>query len=881
MRLWSRVRSWVRAVARRSRMEREMDAELRFHIEAFAEDLVHSGVPREEALRRARIEFGGVERAKEECREARGANFIESFIQDLRYGLRMLRRNPGFTAVAVITLALGIGANTAIFSVLYPVLLRPLPFPQPEQLVQLGAGLERGQPSGYVTGPQFVFCQDHAAPVFDSMAGFQAGPLLGLKQQDKVNWLTSQRVTEDFFRVIGVNPAFGRGFRREDMQPGAPLAVVLSDYAWRNLFGAKTDVVGTQLKLNEDAYTVIGVLPRGFNFVEQPTEVYVPLQFSDTLGDRGTNTRMIARLKPGVSIAQAQTDMNIVFQQFPAKNSGLLVGDYQRWLAGDFRASLILLFGATGLLLLLACLNVANLLLSRGSFRGREIFIRMAIGAGAARLLRQFLTEGLLLSLAGAAAGLLAAHWVLGALVSSIPFNFSWAGPVRIEGSVLLFTLGTLLVTTVSFGLASYWQTTRGGGFATAREEGMQTQTGASHGRVRSVLMTCEIALSFALLVGAALLGESLYRLYQEKLGFDPDNVVTMRTAALPTKNLTSEQMWNSEQQLLQRIQSLPGVRSASVVTVTPLTRQANMPVQVFGMDDDEHSFGGTEIRAISEDYFQTMRIPVLEGRAFLQTDGAGSLPVALVNETLARRWWKRRNPIGQRIVIGSYKGRKLFSGPEIAPREIVGVVSDVKGMLLTRPAPPMVYIPATQKGDMLSSSTAWVVRTVGRIDIMPSLRRALAELNPEQRVTEMRSMREVIAASIAGQSFISLLLGVFAGVALVLAAVGIYGVLSLVVAQRTHEIGIRMSLGAERRQVLKLFVGQGLMLALAGAGIGVVIALGLSRFLSSVLYQIRPTNFLPYVVAATVSIVMALLASYLPARRASRVDPMVALRYE
>ena len=400
-------------------------------------------------------------------------------MQDVRFGLRMLRKNPGFTAVAVVTLALGIGANTAIFSVLYAVLLRPLPFPQPEQLVQLGAGLERGQPSGYVTGPQFLFCQDHAASIFD------------------------------------------------------------------------------------------------------------------------------------------------------------------------------------------------------------------------------------------------------------------------------------------------------------------------------------------------------------------------------------------------------------------PLTRQANMPVQVFGMDDDEHSFGGTEIRAISEDYFQTMRMPVLEGRAFLQTDGAGSLPVALVNETLARRWWKGRNPIGQRIVIGSYKGRKLFSGPEIAPREIVGVVSDVKGMLLTRPAPPMVYIPATQKGDMLSSSTAWVVRTVGRIDIMPSLRRALAELNPEQRVTEMRSMREVIAASIAGQSFISLLLGVFAGVALVLAAVGIYGVLSLVVAQRTHEIGIRMALGAERRQVLKLVVGQGLMLALAGTGIGLVIALGLSGFLSSLLYQIRPTNFLPYLVATTVSIVMALLASYVPARRASRVDPMVALRYE
>src|SRR5207302_7062180 len=388
--------------------------------------------------------------------------------------------------------------------------------------------------------------------------------------------------------------------------------------------GAKPRLIGTQRELDDRLCTIVGLMPRSFTFVEQPADAYIALQWSDSIGDQGRNTRMIARLKPGVTMAQAQIELNILFQQFPSKNGGVFIGNYQRWLAGEFRVSLVLLFGATGLLLLLACLNIANLLLSRGAFRGREIFIRVAIGAGAGQLLRQFMAESFLLALAGALGGVLAAQWVLAALVLSMPLNFSWVGPIRIDASVLLFTLGTLLVTTVVFGLVSYWQAARNNPITAVGNEERQALRKASPGRVRNVLATCEIALSLALLVGAALLGESLYRLYQEKLGFDPDNVVTMRTAALPTKNLTSEQMWNSEQQLLQRIQSLPGVGSASVVTVTPLTRQANMPVQVFGMDDDEHSFGGTEIRAISEDYFQTMRIPVLEGRAFLQTDGAG-----------------------------------------------------------------------------------------------------------------------------------------------------------------------------------------------------------------------------------------------------------------
>ena len=880
MTYWSRLQSWLQAILQRSRLENEMDRELRFHLEAYAEDLIERGVPREDAMRQARLEFGGIDRAKEECREARGVSFVETLIQDLRYGARMLGKSPGFTAVVGLTLALGIGANTAIFSVVNAVLLRPLPFPNPEKIVQLGASLDNGEPNGSVTVPQFIFCRDHGEAIFDSVAGFQGGPALELKQHGRVDWVTSLWVTDDFFRVVGVPPELGRGFRREETQPGALPSVVLSDALWRRTFGANPEVIGAQLYLDDGAYTIVGVTPREFTFVEQPTDVFIPLHLGNSLGDQGTNTRMIARLKPGISIAQAQTDLKIIFEQFPAKDSRLFVGDYHRWLAGDSRSSLIVLFGAVGLLLLIACVNVASLMLARVSSRQREMSIRLAIGARPGRLLRQLLSESFLVALIGAGAGLLAAYGALGTLVSAIPFNLPSGGLIRLDGKVLLFTSGIVLLTTVAFGLASFWQTTRGNLNVTLKEGGSQTGTGPTHSRLRNLLVTCEVALSLALLVGAALFGESLYRLHQEKLGFDPRNLVTMTTPIGRARNLTADQVWNFEQQLLPRIQSLPGVNSAAVVTVAPLTGQANLPAQLLGNNDAEHSFGGTEVRAVSTGYFTTMRIPVLRGRGILENDTTGTSPVAVINEALARRWWNGGNPIGERIVIGSFRGHNLLNHLE-PPREVVGVVADVKGRVLVRPAPPMVYIPAAQNRVMLGGTTDWVVRTSSSTDIAAALRQAVVDVNPEQPITAIHSMTDVIAGSVAGQSFDALLVGLFAGIALALASVGMYGVLNLYVTQRTHEIGVRIAMGAHPRQLLKLVVAQGLGWALAGVLIGTATALGLSRFLTTLLYQVKPTSYAPYLVGAILSLAVAALASYIPARRAMRVDPIVALRCE
>jgi putative ABC transport system permease protein len=794
----------------------------------------------------------------------------------------MLRRNPGFTVVAVLTLALGIGANTAIFSVVNAVILRPLPYPHPDQIVHVNLVWKGGGVNDTLTVPEFEFYRDHA-DAFEAMAGFRGGPDLEVKRGGVSEWITSLRVTDGFFQVLGVSPTIGRGILRNETRPGSPQSMILSDALWHQAFGADPNVIGRQIEMGDASYTVVAVMPPHFTFVEQPADVFIPLQLGRTIADTGMNTRVIARLRPQTSLAQAQANISVVFEQLRRDGSvqsgqqGLQLVSYQRWLEGDLRPSLLMLFGAVGLLLLIACANVASLIMARANARQREISIRLALGAERSQLLRQFLTESLLIALIGGAAGLVAAAWALKGLVSSIPWDIPSTARVGVDGGVLAFTFLVALATSVAFGLTSYWQTSRLDPNVSLKEGGTQGGRSTARSRTRSLLVIGEVALSLMLLVGAGLLVESLYRLHQQKLGFDPRHVFTMNTPFAPAARATPDQVWNFEQDVLGRMKAVPGVTSAAVVNTPPLTGPDNLPTQHEGHPKD--SIGGMEYRAISPEYFQTMHIPILRGRGFAETDTASSTPVVMVSETVAHAWWKDKSPIGDRLVVGEYDGRQF---PEVLepPREVVGVVADVKNLAIDEREPTTIYVPASQLFRP-PDSTAWVVRAGSNLALGAALRAAVTSVNPDQRVLDLQTMSDVVARQVAHPSFDALLMGIFAALALALTAVGIYGVLSFHVARRTPEIGIRMALGAERGDVLLMVVGQGAVLAVVGIGFGLAGALALNRLLSSLLSGVKATDPAVYALVSLVLLAVALLASYVPARRASKVDPIVALRYE
>jgi len=804
-------------------------------------------------------------------------------ISDLRHAIRMLRRNRGFTAVAVITLALGIGANTAIFSAVNTVILRPLPYPRSDEIVQLIAEWRGGGSNDSFTAREYEFYRDHNS-AFQVMAGYRGGPDLSVRRHGAIEWVTSLRVTDGFFEALGIAPAVGRGLAREETLPGSAPAAVLTDALWRKAFGADPGVVGRQVELGEGSYTVAGVMPPGFRFVAQPADVFLSLQFGSGLEDTGMNTSVIARLRPDITLPRAQANLDVVFEQFRQQGSaqsgqwGLRAVNYQRWLLGDLRPSLLMLFGAVAFLLLIACANVASLIMARASARERETSIRLALGAGRWQLLRQFLVESLVIALLGGAAGLVAADWALKALATAIPWDLPSASPIVLDVRVLAFTFLAAAATSVVFGAASYWQTSRMDPHSTLKEGSAQTgRSGARH-RARRVLVTAEVALSLMLLVGAGLLIDSLYYLREQRLGFDPSNVYTMTTPFEQRARIAPAQRWAFEQQVLARLRAVPGVLSAAVISKLPLTGPNNIPAEHEG--HPRHSIGGMEYRAVSPAYFGAMRIPILRGRGFEETETAASTPVVIVSETVARTWWGSRNPVGDRVVVGEYEDRQFPDALE-PPREVVGVVADVKNLAVDEEQPTTLYVPASQLFKPMFGSTSWVVRTRGRMEVGRAMREAVTAVNPDQRVIDVRPMAGIVAQSVARPSFNALLMGIFAGLALVLSLVGIYGLLTFHVTRRTQEIGIRMALGAERRSVLLMVVREGALLGGAGILLGLAGALALSRFLAGLLSGVRPTDPAVYAGVSAALFIVALLASYLPARRATKVDPLAALRYE
>jgi predicted permease len=790
----------------------------------------------------------------------------------------MLLQRPGFTAVAVLTLALGIGANTAIFSVVNAVLLRPLPFPESERLMHIGQQFDDLAAAGE---PKFLFWRDHSQS-FEAMAAYDGfsgagGNLAGGSEAEYVDGL---RVSEEFFRVYRMNPALGRAFTKEEDTPGGPGVAILSDGLWRRNFGGDPGIVGRSILLNGQNLTVVGVMPPELRFISS-SDLLTPMRPSLS-GDPNPNSTVVGRLKDGVTPAQALAELKTIGEKYRelnpqamGKRESVGLQPYQNLFSTGGQVLWILL-GAVGFLLLIACANVANLQLTRAASREKEIAVRQALGASRRRIIRQLLTEGVLLSLLGGTAGVLLALWGTQVLLSAIPRRLiARADEISFDWRVLLFAFGAALLTGLLFGLAPAFQTRRID-VNTALKESAR-RGGGTRGRMRGALVVTEVALSLVLLVGATLLIRTFANLRSVTPGFDPNNVLTFQVDLKGEKYETTSQSSAFYQAGLERIRSLPGVEAAAVTNVLPLNAQFNMPV-VF--PDRPDAFMSVQFRMITPDYFRVMKTNLKQGREFNATDQVGAQPVVIINEAFARRFVTDSNPFTKQLNVGRGLGE--------APRQIIGIVSDIKQFGLDKNAPAMIFVPISQVSDKLMTSVRryvsayFTVRTtVEPLSLAAAIKREMAALDSTVAISDIRPMDQVVASSVAPQRFNMLLVGLFAGLGLLLATVGIYGVVSYSVAQRTNEFGIRMALGAGATDVARLVLKQGLVLTLLGVTIGLGASYALTRLMAGFLFGVKPTDPLSFVVVSLGLLTVALLACYIPARRATKVDPLVALRYE
>jgi putative ABC transport system permease protein len=802
--------------------------------------------------------------------------------QDLRYGVRMLMKNPVFTLVAVLTLALGIGANAAIFSVVNAVLLRPLPYPEAERLVWIGQVYNGNQQAA--GEPKFLFWHEHSQ-LFEAMTatsgfGGAGGNLAGGSAAEYVDGL---RVSHDFFRVLGVEPALGRAFTEAEDLPGGERVAILSNALWHRSFGADTSVIGRSVTLNDESITIIGVMPSTF-LSDSGADLFVPMRAKPT-ANHDPNATVIGRLKPGVTLEQAQAEMQQIAEQYRSVNPKAMqesesvgVHPYQEMFTSDVKNLLWVLLGAVGFLLLIACANVANLQLTRATVRQKEIAVRLALGASGGRITKQLLTEGFLLALCGGIAGLFLAMWGTELLIAAMPDGFlPNVSTISFDWRVLSFALSATLITGVLFGLAPALQAIRVDVNTTLKESAGKGTRGAARGRLRSALVVVEVALSIVLLVGAMLLVRTFVNLQSVAPGFDAKNVLTFQLALNGERYKTTNQAAAFYKDALERIGSLPGVEAAGVTSTLPLNAQFNMPVTFADRPDNIQS---VQFRFITEDYFRVMKINVRQGRAFTEADKAGTQPVAIVNEAFVQRFYKEKNPFEQQLSIGRNKIDEL--------RQIVGVVNDTKQSGMDRAAPSIVFIPLPQVPDKLMaaartfvSSYITVRTTTAPLALSAAIKNEIKAVDATLPLSEVRSMEQVIARSIAPQRFNMLLIGLFAGLGVLLAVIGVYGVISYSVAQRTNEIGIRIALGARSTDIIRLILKQGLGLVLLGIGTGLIGAFALTRLMASLLFGVTATDSLSFILVSVILAAAALVACLVPARRAARVDPIIALRYE
>jgi putative ABC transport system permease protein len=822
------------------------------------------------------------------------ANFFEQVMQDLRYGLRVLCRSPGFSLTAIAALALGIGATTAIFTLINTVLLQPLSYPEPDRIVQLELTSPRG--TGNVTSiPKFNVWREQKQ-AFQSLAAYDfGGPGLNLTGGDRPEQLKGIHVSADYFAVFGAPLATGRTFSTEEDNPGGPKLAVLSYGLWQRRFGGDPVITSKTIEIGGEPYQVIGILGASFK-TDPPADIFLPLQADPNSTNQAHFLRAAARLKLGVTLGMAQDAMKLAANEFKQKFPGQM-GPQLSFTAvplrdtviGSVRKAFLILAGAVAFVLLIACANVANLLLVRATLRGREIAVRAALGAGRGRIIRQLLTESVLLSVAGGALGLILGYIGLHALLAINPGDIPRIGPqgsaVALDWRVLAFTLLISLFTGILFGLIPAFNASRSDLSATLRETGARSGAGLRQNKARSILVITEMALALVLLVGAALMIRTFMELRAVNPGFDAHNVLVMDMSLAGARFEKSAAVAQIAREAQRRLENMPGVEAVSTTCCLPLEGGLGLPFQIEGRaSSDPQNSPGASWSTISPHYFESFHIPLLRGRLFTDNDDASASRVVVVNEALAKQYWPNENPVGQRITIGA------GVGPEFAEpaREIIGVVGDVRSQGLDTPPDPTMYVPVAQVNDAVTALNngfmpiTWAVRTkVEPFSLSTDIQRELRIASGGLPVGHIRSMQQVVGESTNRTDFNMTLLNVFAGVALLLAAIGIYGLMAYSVEQRTQEIGIRLALGAGPRDVRNMVVKQGMLLALIGVFIGVGAALGLTRFISSMLYGVKAWDPIVFVSVTVLLSFVALIATYVPARRASQVDPMVSLRYE
>ena len=823
---------------------------------------------------------------------------MRTVLQDLRYALRMLRKNPGFTLVAVLTLALGIGANTAIFTVVNTVLLRPLTYPDPERIVEFILRSPQEGDFNIISVPKFMIWREQTESFRDFSLYDEQGLGVNLTGGDRPEQLRGIHASADYFTLFGAQVEIGRTFSKEEDIPGGPRLVVISSGLWHRRFGGDRSLVGKAILLGGEPYVVIGILSPSFAS-DPPAEIWLPLQADPNSTSQAHFLRAAARLKPGVTLGMAKADMRVATERFRQKfadvggpegpKGSFTVEPLRDVVVGNVRLALLVLVGAVSFVLLIACVNVANLLLVRATGRRREMVIRAALGAGRRRIFSQLLTESVLLSVAGGGLGLVLGYVGVHALLAINPGDIPRIGAqgsaVTLDWHVLAFTLLISVFTGILFGLMPAFSASRADISTTLNESGSRSGTGARQNKARSILIVTEMALALVLLAGAGLLIRTFMALRTVDPGFDAHNVLAMEMSLAETRFAKTIAIADLLRNAVQRVNSIPGVAVLASTTTLPLEPWGFLPFTIEGRPlTDGPYHGGANWRNVSSGYFEVFRIPLRRGRMFTDRDDYRAPGVVLVNEAMARQFWPHSDPVGERIEIGKGVGPEF----EETPRQIIGVVADVRETGLNNNPEPVMYIPIVQLTDSLTAlnnkviSTTWIIRTKTEpYSLSSDIQRELSVASGGLPVAHIRSMDQVTVESTARTNFNMILLSIFAGVALLLAAIGIYGLMAYSVQQRTHEIGIRMALGARASNVLSLVLWEGLRLAAAGIALGVLGATWLTQAIKSLLFRVSPNDPLTLAFVGALLLFVAAAATYVPARRATKVDPIVALRYE